>query len=49
MKITYTFKTLSPDEQEFLEQVLLAEMNLQTWFAVSYNELLQEELFLVVH
>jgi len=49
MKITYAFSALSPEEREFLEQVLLDEMNRQEWFAVAYSDLLHEELFLVVH
>ena len=49
MKITYALRALSQEEQELLEQILLDEMNLQAWYTVACSELLNEELFVVLH
>ena len=49
MTIKYTFNNLSPREQEFLERVLLDELDFQTWFAIAYSDLLEDEIFLTLH
>ena len=48
MKINYSFPRLSQVEREYLEMVLLEEMEMQVWFAVSYSKALGGELFLVL-
>jgi len=49
MTIKYTFSNLSPREQEFLEGVLLDELDHQTWFAITHSCLLEDEIFLTLH
>lgn len=46
MKMHYRFSPLSKDEREYLEQILLEEMDVQSWFAVTYSTLFAEELIL---
>ncbi|MEW6512191.1 MAG: hypothetical protein AB1428_14665 [Bacteroidota bacterium] len=46
MKIQYRFARLSKDQREFLEMVLLEEMDLQRWYAVTYSTILGREVFL---
>ena len=48
MKINYSFAKLSRGEREFLEMVLLEEMDVQSWFAVSYSRTFGRELFLML-
>jgi hypothetical protein len=48
MKINYSFPRLSQGEREYLEMVLLEEMDMQNWFAVSYSRVLGGELFLIL-
>jgi len=48
MKINYSFPRLSQIEREYLEMVLLEEMEMQGWFAVAYSKALGGELFLML-
>ena len=48
MKINYSFPRLSQVEREYLEMVLLEEMEMQSWFAVTYSKALRGELFLML-
>lgn len=48
MKINYSFPRLSQGEREYLEMVLLEEMDMQNWFAVSYCRALGGELFMIL-
>jgi len=48
MKINYSFPRLTQVEREYLEMVLLEEMEMQNWFAVSYSKALRGELFLIL-
>ena len=48
MKINYSFPRLSQIEREYLEMVLLEEMEMQSWFAVTYSKALGVELFLLL-
>lgn len=42
MKMKYRFAELSKDEKEMLEMVLLEEMEMQTWYAITACETLGE-------
>ncbi len=46
MKPRRRFARLSNSEMEFLEMVLLEEMERQVWYAVSYSDLFGVEIFL---
>jgi hypothetical protein len=48
MKMNYRFSPLSKDEREYLEMILLEEMDVQSWFAVTYCTLFAEEVFLSI-
>ncbi len=48
MKINYTFPRLSQTEREYLEMVLLEEMEMQGWFTVTYSKALGGEFFLML-
>jgi len=48
MQIRYFPASLSKREQESLDAVLLAELEIQSWFAVVYSTLLSEEIIVVV-
>ncbi len=48
MKINYTFPRLSHAEREYLEMVLLEEMEMQVWFSVTFSKALGGELFLML-
>ena len=48
MKINYSFPRLSQTEREYLEMVLLEEMEMQAWFAVTISKALGGELFLML-
>lgn len=49
MKRRYRFPQLSEDEREFLEAVLLEEMDVQRWFAVRFCVLLNGEILVSLH
>ncbi len=48
MKKTYRFAQLSKNEREFLEMVLLEEIDIQAWYAITYSCILAEEIFISV-
>ena len=48
MKINYSFPRLSQTEREYLEMVLLEEMEMQVWFAVTFSKALGGELLLML-
>jgi len=48
MRIRYTFPRLSKEEKDFLEAVLLEEIDVQRWFAVASCRLLAGEIFVVL-
>ena len=48
MKINYRLRPLSHDEQEFLTMVLFKEIEIQSWFAVSFSFPMNEEVFLTL-
>ena len=48
MKIYYHFAELSKGEREYLEMVLLEEIDIQSWYSITYSSIFGEELFLTV-
>ena len=48
MRRRYSFPTLSRADRELHDAVLLDEVHLQAWYAVSWSTLLGCELFLVL-
>jgi hypothetical protein len=44
----YQFVELSRTEREYLEMVLLEEMDMQTWFSVVYTGLIEGELLVTL-
>jgi hypothetical protein len=46
MNTNFYFADLSRHEREFLEMLLLEEMEIQTWFAITYSRIVGEEIFL---
>jgi len=46
MKPRRRFARLSSSEMEFLEMVLLEEMDKQVWYAVSYSVLFGTEIYI---
>ena len=48
MKKRYRFTELSKDEREYLEMILLEEMDMQSWYAVTFSSLFGEELFIAI-
>lgn len=48
MKIHYHFRQLSRDEEENITMVLFEEIELQRWFVVEFNVLMDEEVFLAL-
>lgn len=46
MKITYKLKALSEQARAFHDSVLLTELEVQTWFAVTVASRLNEELLI---
>lgn len=47
MKMNYSFSKLSRSEREFLEAVLMEELEMQTWYAVTYSKMFGEILVMV--
>jgi hypothetical protein len=45
MRMHYRFTPLSKDERELLETILLEEMDVQSWFVVTYSSIFAEEIF----
>lgn len=48
MKKQYRFSPLSKDERELLEMILLEEMEVQSWYAVTFSAIFGEEVFLTI-
>ncbi len=48
MRTNHRFGRLSRSEREFLEMVLLEEMDRQNWYSVSFSSTLGQEIFLVL-
>lgn len=48
MRIRYYFGRLSSEERAALEAILLEEMEIQSWFAVSVSVILGGEVFFTV-
>ncbi|MGA9116902.1 MAG: hypothetical protein WB626_09015 [Bacteroidota bacterium] len=48
MKKLYRFTPLSKDERELLEMILLEEMDIQSWYAVTFSSIFGEEVFLSI-
>ncbi len=48
MYTNYYFADLSRREREMLEMILLEEMEIQSWFAVTVSDLLGEEVILTL-
>ena len=49
MKINYRLRQLSQDEQEYITMILFEEIELQTWFALTFVPMMNEEVFLPLH
>ena len=48
MKMNYRFNELSKGEREYLEMILLEEIDVQSWYAITYSAIFSEELFLTL-
>ena len=48
MKRKYRFSELSKDEKEYLEMILLEEMDVQSWYSISYSSIFGEEVILAI-
>lgn len=48
MKKRYTFTHLSKWEREFLESVLIEEVDMQGWFAVTWSDLMGVEVIVTL-
>jgi hypothetical protein len=48
MKKRYVFGRLSKSERETLEQILLEEMEIQTWYAIAYCTSLGGEIMVTI-
>ncbi|MDH3253105.1 MAG: hypothetical protein OEM41_09960 [Ignavibacteria bacterium] len=48
MKKRYRFAQLSKDEKEYLEMVLMEEIEIQSWYFVAYISMFSEELIMTV-
>jgi hypothetical protein len=48
MKKRYVFGRLSKNERETLEQILLEEMEIQTWYAIAYCTSLGGEIMVAI-
>jgi hypothetical protein len=48
MKRLYRFGQLSKGEREFLEMILMEEIDVQAWYALTYSCILSEEVFMCV-
>ena len=46
MKTSFGFENLSQEEREAMEQLLLEEMEMQEWDAITYSVILGEEIIL---
>ena len=48
MKITYQFGRISKAQREYYEMILLEEIDMQSWYAIAYSDLLAQEIFLTI-
>jgi len=48
MNIIYRFRRLSRNEQEYVSMILSEEIELQSWFTVTYNPMMNDEVFLTL-
>lgn len=48
MKKRYVFGKLSKSERESIEQILLEEMEIQTWYAVVFSSVMGGEILIGV-
>ena len=48
MKMQYRFAELSKEEKEYHEMILLEEIDVQAWYAITYSKIFNEEVFITV-
>lgn len=48
MKRKYRFSELSKDEREYLEMILLEEIDVQSWYSVTFSSIFGEEVILAI-
>jgi hypothetical protein len=48
MKKKYQFSELSKSEKEYHEMILMEEIDIQAWYAITYSKIFGEELILAV-
>ncbi len=48
MKKQYRFSQLSKSEREFLEMILMEEIEVQAWYAITYSCIMSEEVFMCI-
>lgn len=48
MKKSYRFGQLSKGEREFLEMILMEEIDVQAWYALTHSSILSEEVFMCI-
>lgn len=48
MKKSYRFSELSKAEREYLEMILMEEIDIQAWYAVTYSAIIGDEVFMCV-
>lgn len=48
MRIRYTFGRLTKEQREALEMILMEEIEIQSWYAVSVSRILGGETFIVL-
>lgn len=44
----YRFSELSKGEREFLEMILMEEIDVQAWYALTYSCIMSEEVFMCI-
>ena len=48
MRKVYRFGQLSKGERELFEMVLMEEIDIQAWYAVTYSVIMSDELFMCI-
>jgi hypothetical protein len=48
MKKQYRFVELSRGEREYHEMILIEEIEIQAWYAITYSSIFAEEVFLAI-
>ena len=48
VKKQYRFVELSKGEREYHEMILMEEIEVQAWFAITYSSIFAEEIFLTI-